>query len=330
MAIRRVMEAGAFLALAFLSGCGENRASFLHPIGPIAASQREIFFEAIGWMMIVILPVFILLPIFAWRYRRRNASASYRPQWAFSWPLEFLIWGIPFVIVAILAYGIWTRQAALDPYRPIASDKPALEIQVVGLDWKWLFVYPKQQIATVGILAIPVDRPVHFTLTSATVMQSFFIPSLGSQIYAMAGMKTQLNLLADRTGDVEGMNTQFNGMGFQNQKFLVKAMPTADFASWVSTIKASGHSLDDKSFAILQQKGTTEVAASKLNGAGQSLSEIHFGSVTPDFFAKVVDKYRNDPSAKPPMSGESAMNGMPDVRAPITGMAGDATGGASK
>lgn len=294
--------AGATIALSALSsGCAETHSSFLHPYGPVAAAQRSLFFSVIGWMMIVVVPVFVLLPWFAWRYRRRNAASAYRPQWAFSWTLEVLIWGIPVIIVAILAYGVWTTQNALDPYRPLASSKPPLEIQVVGLDWKWLFVYPEQAIATVGVVAMPVDRPVHFTLTSATVMQSFFIPSLGSQIYAMAGMKTQLNLLADRSGAIEGKNTQFNGMGFQNQNFLVKALPKGDFERWVATVRTTGQPLDNSTYAVLSERSTTAVAASRLE-AGNSLAEIRFSSVLPDFFSDIVDSFRRSASGAPMLS----------------------------
>ena len=299
--LRWILIGSGIGLLALMGGCSESHSSFLHPYGPVAAAQRSLFFGVIGWMMIVIVPVFVFLPWFAWRYRRRNAASAYRPQWAFSRTLEVLIWGIPIIIVAILAYGIWTKQTSLDPYRPLASSKPPLEIQVVGLDWKWLFIYPEQKIATVGVVAMPVDRPVHFTLTSATVMQSFFIPSLGSQIYAMAGMKTQLHLMADRSGEIEGMNTQFNGMGFQDQKFLAKAMSEADFERWVAATKATGQPLDDSSYAVLREKGTTAVAAAKLE-AGNSLAEIRFSSVPPDFFANVVESFRSPGAEMPPVA----------------------------
>ena len=151
------------------------------PQGPVAAAQRQLFFDVIGWMMIVVVPVFVLVPLFAWRYRRKNLSAPYRPQWSFSLPLEFAVWGVPIAIVAILGSLIWSRATPLDPYAALPSAKPPLEMQVVGLDWKWLFIYPEQHIATVGIAAFPADRPIHLSLTSDTVMQSFFIPALGSR-----------------------------------------------------------------------------------------------------------------------------------------------------
>ena len=310
---------GAFAFLALLGGCGESNSSFLHPYGPVAAAQRSLFFGVIGWMMIVVVPVFVLLPWFAWRYRRRNAASAYRPQWAFSWTLEVLIWGIPVIIVAILAYGIWTKQTALDPYRPLASSKPPLEIQVVGLDWKWLFIYPEQKIATVGVVAMPVDRPVHFTLTSATVMQSFFIPSLGSQIYAMAGMETQLNLLADRPGEVEGMNTQFNGMGFHKQKFLARALTQGDFDRWIATVKAADRPLNDVAFKVLTEDNVTETAATKLKANASPASELFFSQIPPNFFGEIVDRYRPaDDSARDKGQGSAfALDGHASRSVPL-------------
>ena len=274
--------------------------SFLHPFGPVASAQRHLFVEAIGWMMIVVVPVFVLVPLFAWRYRRKNTAATYNPQWDFSWPLEFLIWGVPFAIVGVLAFLIWTKANRLDPYAALASSRPPLDIQVVGLDWKWLFIYPQQHIATVGMVAFPADRPVRFTLTSDTVMQSFFIPALGSQIYAMAGMVTKLNLIADRTGQLLGENTQFNGTGFQNQKFIASAMTPQDFAKWISDVRSTGRVLDSATYRHLAQKSTTGVARAELGTDAMPATAIYFSSVEPGFFDAIVNRYRSESSQRMP------------------------------
>jgi cytochrome o ubiquinol oxidase subunit 2 len=275
-----------------LAGCTAGNSSFLHPYGTIAASQRRLFFEVIGCMAVVVIPVFILVPLFAWRYRRKNRTAEYRPQWSFSWPLELAIWGVPIAVVAALAFLVITREVPLDPYRAPASSQPPLEIQVIGLDWKWLFIYPEQRVATVGVMAIPTDRPVHFSLTSDTVMQSFFIPSLGSQIYAMAGMVTQLNLQADREGQLRGENSQFNGMGFQNQKFTASVMSAPDFTRWIAKVRQTGSPLDQTAYHVLALQSTAEQARAALGGKGASSPVIFFSEVDPGLFHDVIGKYR--------------------------------------
>ncbi|MEX6505258.1 cytochrome ubiquinol oxidase subunit II [Jiella sp. M17.18] len=309
----RFRRAGGFLAVALLGitlGDCAQQSSFLHPYGQIASQQRTLFLEIIGWMMIVCLPVFILVPWFAWRYRRKNSKTAYDPNWGFNWSLEFLIWGVPFAIVGILAYLIWSWENDLDPYRPIASDKPPLEVQVVGLDWKWLFIYPEQHIATVGVLGLPTDRPVHFTITSDAVMQAFFIPSLGSQIYAMAGMKTQLNLIADHAGTLRGENTQFNGMGFHMQKFSVDAMAKPAFDAWVKTVRdAAPRPLDAGTYAILSQRTTADEAQQRLDMNALPAATLYFSDPEPDLFSKIVSKYRPPyPSSYPKEAMEAGQH----------------------
>ena len=291
---KHIRRLSIFSLIAFaLAGCSPLTSSFLDPSGPVAAAQRHLFFEVIGWMMIVVVPVFVLVPLFAWRYRRGNAAAQYRPEWTFSWPLEFLIWGVPVVIVAILSVLIVTREIRLDPYAALPSNKPPLEIQVVGLDWKWLFIYPEQHIATVGMLGLPSGRPVRFRLTSDTVMQSFFIPALGSQIYAMAGMVTKLNLQADRIGRLSGRNTQFNGNGFQQQRFTVSVMSPQDFAAWVEEVRSRGKPLDGAAYGQLSRRGTAAQAHEWLGMEGMPKSIVYFSQVEPNLFSGIVGKYRH-------------------------------------
>lgn len=281
----------AVIPLALLAGCGSG-ISFLDPHGPVAATQRDLFFEIIGWMMIVVVPAIVLVPFVAWRFRRTAKNAVYRPTWQFSWPLEILVWGVPIVLVCILATLIAGKARSLDPYAAIPSDKPPLEVEVIGLDYKWLFVYPEQNVASVGVLAVPVDRPVRFRLTSDTVMQSFMIPALGSQIYAMAGMVTELNLLANRPGVLLGQNTQFNGFGFQNQKFDALAMPEADFDRWIASAKGVGRPLDEGAYAIVSQKGKLADLRSEFDF--DPSKGLIFSGVDPNLFTTVVARYRPD------------------------------------
>ncbi|MCJ8138295.1 cytochrome ubiquinol oxidase subunit II [Falsirhodobacter halotolerans] len=282
---------GRLAALApvlLLAGCGSG-ISFLDPHGPVAATQRDLLFQVTGWMMIVVLPAIFLVPFVAWRFRRRR-NATYRPNWRFSWPLEILVWGVPIILVCILASLVLGKARALDPYAPIPSDLPPLEVEVVGLDYKWLFIYPEQNIASVGVMAVPVDRPVHFRLTSDTVMQSFMIPALGSQIYAMAGMVTELNLMADRPGVLMGQNTQFNGFGFQDQKFDTLALPQAEFDRWIAAARTAGRSLDQGAYALVSQKGKLADLRSRFDFDPQK--GLIFSTVDPDLFGTVVSRYR--------------------------------------
>ncbi|MBO0902231.1 cytochrome ubiquinol oxidase subunit II [Jiella sonneratiae] len=290
-----VVAACATALSAMPAGAGVSSSSFLHPLGPVAAAQKSLFYDINLLMMIVILPVFVFMPWFAWRYRRTRRDSVYRPEWSFSLPLEFLVWSVPTAVVAALAWLIVAREVPLGPYRPLASDKPPLEVEVVGLDWKWLFVYPEQGIATVGAFAMPTDRPVEFHLTSDSVMQSFFVSGLGSQIYAMAGMVTQLNLLADTPGRTTGRNTQYNGNGFHQQRFVVEAMDDADFAAWVEKVRADGVPLNDENYRSLAAKGTLALARAKLARPGMPADRIYFSGVPGGFFQKIVRKYASGP-----------------------------------
>ena len=234
-----------------LSGCAALKLGVAGHAGPIAESQWHLY-VIVGIVLVFVAgPVLLLTPIIAWHYRLSNRGGAYRPDWNFSWPLEGLIWIPPIGIVVGLAVVLWHYTHTLDPYRRIPSSQPAIEIQAVALDWKWLFIYPDQHIATVNQLAIPVGRPVHISLTSGTVMQSMLIPQLAGQIYAMPGMTSQLNLAASRPGVYQGENTQFNGQGFQNQSFDVVALPAGDYTRWLAHVSASAPPLDATAYAEL-------------------------------------------------------------------------------
>jgi len=234
----------AILTLLLLSGCDALKLGVMNHAGPIAASQWRLYVIAGIVLIFVAGPVLLLTPLIAWHYRLSNKHSAFRPNWSFSWTLEGFIWIPPIGIVIGLSFVLWDYTHTIDPYRPIVSDQPALEVQAVGLDWKWLFIYPDQRVAAVNHLVIPVGRPVHISLTSGTVMQSLLIPQLAGQIYAMPGMTTQLNHAASRPGTYRGENTQFNGAGFQNETFNVIALSPAEYAQWMEHVRATAHPLD--------------------------------------------------------------------------------------
>jgi cytochrome o ubiquinol oxidase subunit 2 len=275
MNVSRVRPVLFATPLFLLSGCDALKLSVMNHAGPIAASQWHLY-VIVGIVLVFVAgPVLLLTPLIAWHYRLSNKHSAFSPKWDFSWTLEGFIWIPPTGIVIGLSFLLWHYTHTLDPYRPIASNQPALEIQAVGLDWKWLFIYPDQRVAAVDQMVIPVGRPVHICLTSATVMQALLIPQLAGQIYAMAGMTTQLNLAASRPGDYRGENTQFNGTGFQNEKFNVIAVSPADYESWLARVHASAHSLDPAAYAELFRQSSPP-------------RPIVFSSVPPHLFQNIL------------------------------------------
>lgn len=272
--------------------------SFLSPMGPIAAEQKSHFFKIIAITMIAIIPVFVLLPFILLKYRRSKKSVDYRPNWEFSLPLEIAMWAVPIVIVIVLSFGLWKATHALDPYAAIESDNPTVNVQVIGLDWKWLFLYPDLGIASVGELAFPVDHPVSMTLTTDTVMQSFVISALAGQIYTMAGMTTKLNVLATTPGQMQGENTQYNGNGFTSQKFMANAMAPADFKAWVKKVRNHGIALDDENYAILAKESTRTEAYGDLGTSDMPKDVLYFSLTDTNFFDSIVHKYHGGMAMK--------------------------------
>ena len=231
-----------------LCGCGQG---VLDPAGPVAADERALLFNSLAVMLALVVPIIVLTLVFAWWFRAGNTKARYLPDWSYSGQLELLVWSVPLLIVIFVAGIAWIGSHTLDPPRPLASKVRTMEVDVVSLDWKWLFVYPEQGIATVNQLVIPAGTPVRFRVTSGTVMNSFFVPRLGSQIYAMAGMETQVNLMADRPGTFRGISAHYSGEGFANMSFKVNALPPADFARWAAGTRAAGPVLDGRSYLQL-------------------------------------------------------------------------------
>lgn len=226
-----------FCAAFLLSGCD---LALMNPKGQIGMEQKSIFIFATLIMLIVVLPPIIMAWWFAWRYRESNKSATYKPNWAHSNVLEVIVWGIPCIIILILGIMVWRTSHSLDPHKAIVSENKPVEIQVIALDWKWLFIYPEEKVASINEIAIPVNTPVTFKLTSYTAMNSFFIPQLGSQLYAMAGMENNLNLIANEVGVYKGVATNISGLGFSDMKFSVHAVSDADYANWIDNAKRSG------------------------------------------------------------------------------------------
>jgi cytochrome o ubiquinol oxidase subunit 2 len=219
--------------------------------GPIAHAERLILVDATAIMLAVVVPVIVATLGFAWWFRAGNTKARYLPDWAYSGRLEFIVWSIPALVVLFLGGIGWVSAHDLDPWKPLDGDAKPVEVQVVSLDWKWLFIYPDQHIASINRLVVPAGVPIHFRLTSATVMNSFFVPELGSQIYTMPTMATELSLKADKPGDYGGLSAQFSGDGFSDMTFHVQAMPQAEFESWVAQTRAQGPALDRDGYADL-------------------------------------------------------------------------------
>ncbi|MEW9585152.1 cytochrome ubiquinol oxidase subunit II [Paraburkholderia sp. DGU8] len=269
--------------------------------------QRTHFLEMLALLTIfVALPIFVLIPWFAWRYRYGARTSRYTPRWAASGFLEILAWSGPAVIVALLGVLVWRATHALDPYRPLASNSAVLRVQVIGYDWKWLFIYPDLGVASIGVLPLPAGQPVAMQLTSATVMQSLQIPALGSQIYAMGGMVTQLHLLADRPGRFMGDNTMYNGDGFHQQRFTAVAMTPAAFNDWAKQIRAQGIALDTSTLKLISTRTTRAQLRSALGQNQTGDGAIYFNHVTPDMFANVVTATMNGTAVEQQAGGHAA------------------------
>jgi cytochrome o ubiquinol oxidase subunit II len=260
------------LAPLLLSGC---QWVVLDPKGPIGLEERSIILTATVLMLIVIAPVIALVLLFAWRYRASNERAQYRPDWAHSNRIEAVVWLIPCIIVTALGVIAWRSSHTLDPYRPLASKVKPIRIDAVALDWKWLFIYPDEQVATVNQVAFPANVPVEFHITSASVMNAFFIPQLGSQIYAMAGMETQVHLLADEPGTYQGLSSNYSGDGFSGMTFKAIALPPRGFSSWLAKVAASRHTL-------------TAGAYERLARPSENNPVQYYSQVRPRLFAGII------------------------------------------
>ncbi len=258
---RQLFRAGSIGVLLLALAEGGRAASVLDPWGPVGASERQLLYESLGVMLLVVVPVLALTVGFAWWFRASNKRATYMPDWNYSGKIEFTIWIIPLLIVLFLAAIAWVGAHELDPYKPIPSPNKRVRVEVVSMDWKWLFIYPELGVASVNELALPVDTPVSMNITSATVMNAIFIPGLAGQIYAMTGMCTQMSVIAGKPGIYQGLSTQFSGDGFSDMHFKVVAADRAGFAQWIETLRHSGRSLDKPAYEqMLAARGTEQAS----------------------------------------------------------------------
>ncbi|MBL8159516.1 ubiquinol oxidase subunit II [Candidatus Saccharibacteria bacterium] len=232
----------------------------LQPAGQIAAQQRDLLLYATLLILIVVIPVFVLAFTIAWRYRETNPKSAerYHPELDGDKRMEAVWWGIPLVIIGVLSVMIWTSSHNLDPYKPLASNKEAFRVQVVAMKYKWLFIYPEQDIASVNHLKIPVGRPVEFDVTSDAPMNSFWIPRLGGQVYAMAGMNTKLHLIADQKGTFRGSSANISGEGFADMHFSVEAISPSELNAWARGVRQNNERLSVRSYSTLARPGTVE------------------------------------------------------------------------
>jgi cytochrome o ubiquinol oxidase subunit II len=290
-------------AVTCLAGC--STIVLFDPKGPIGESERFLILAAIGLMLIVLIPVFIMAFWFPRKYRAANTASTYLPKWGYSAKIDLVMWAVPIAIVTVLAMLTWTRTHALDPYKPIPSAEKPITIEAVSLDWKWLFIYPDQNIATVNQITFPVNVPVSFKLTSDTVMTSFFIPQLGSQIYAMGGMQTRLHLLADTPGTYAGQNNQISGRGYVNMHFKAHAVSRAEFQAWVQRVRQSKELLDLDRYEQL----------AKPNDGYYPVT--YFSSVKPDLFLYILRKFDPNWGKMPGHMSRGAVS--PHARADVAG-----------
>jgi cytochrome o ubiquinol oxidase subunit 2 len=255
----------------FTAGCG----GVLDPVGPIGAQEKQILLNSTAIMLAIVIPVMIATVAFAWWFRRGNQKAEYRPDWEYSGAIELVIWSVPALTVVLLGGIAWIGSHDLEPSKPLVSPVQPVRVDVVSLDWKWLFIYPDQGVATVNQLVVPVGTPISFRLTSATVWNSFFIPQMGTMIYTMPGMTTRLNLQADVQGKYDGLSSHFSGDGFSGMRFTVHALPPQEFAAWAQGARGKGPTLDGLVYAELAKPSSY-------------VKPIIYGGVAPGLFEAIA------------------------------------------
>jgi cytochrome o ubiquinol oxidase subunit 2 len=277
-----------------LSGCA---AGILQPAGPVGDAERTILFDALAIMLAIVIPTIVATLTFAWWYRASNHRARYSPNWAYSGRLELIVWSIPALVVFFLGGIAWIGSHRLDPALPLpAHQQQPVEVDIVSLDWKWLFIYPQQGVASINRLVVPAGVPLKLKLTSATVLNVFFTPQLGSMIYTMYGMLSQLNLQADKPGAYHGLAAHFNGDGFSDMRFDVQALTPAAFAAWAHSTHANGPPLDDSSYRQLLVQT-------------QNVRPYTYASVQPGLFDAIL--HQQLPPGEGPRVGRPSANVKP-------------------
>jgi cytochrome o ubiquinol oxidase subunit 2 len=276
--MRYIVLAAVLIGATTLGGCSEG---VLDPKGPIAVAERQILFNSLGIMLAIVIPTILATFGVAYWFRSSNERARYQPEFKYSGRLEVLVWAIPAMTVLLVGGVAWVGAHDLDPRKAISAAAKPVTVQVVSLDWKWLFIYPEQGIASVNHLVVPAGTPVSFELTSSGVMNSFFVPQLGSQIYTMSGMTTHLQLQADHPGSYRGLSAQFSGDGFADMRFVVDAVPAQQFEQWVVSTRDSGPTLDAQSYADLAKPS-------------EAVAPFTYGAVSPDLFNAVMSSAMAD------------------------------------
>jgi cytochrome o ubiquinol oxidase subunit 2 len=269
---------GLTSTLVFMTAASCGCSGVLDPAGPVGDAERTILLDALAIMLAIVVPTILCILGFAWWYRAGNARAAYAPHWAESGRLELIVWAIPALVVLFLGSIAWIGSHELDPAKPLSSNVKPLEVEVVALDWKWLFIYPDQNIASINRIVMPVDTPVHYRLTSASVLNVFWVPQLGSEIYAMNGMTTELNLAADRPGTFLGIAAHFNGDGFADMTFEAQAVSAEDFSRWVASAQAAGPPLDEAAYRALLPQSS-------------NVAPYTYRTVTPQLFDHVTSRH---------------------------------------
>jgi cytochrome o ubiquinol oxidase subunit 2 len=287
---KRAPVIGAALGL---SGC---KSGILDPQGPIGSAEKTILLNSLAIMLAIVIPTILATLWFAWWFRESNPRARYLPDWAYSGRIELVVWSIPTLVIIFLGGITWIGSHELDPAAAMPSKTKPLEVQVVSLDWKWLFIYPEQGIATVNQLVVPAETPIHFSLTSASVMNAFFVPQLGSMIYTMNGMTTQLYLQADRQGDFYGRSSHFSGDGFPGMEFTLRAVASDAFEDWARGAQNGGPALD-------------KAAYNELAKQSMDVKPMIYGSTDPHLFHAIATQ------ALPPAPGPQVGRPEPNVSA---------------
>ena len=276
--MRYIVLAVVLIGATTLGGCSEG---VLDPKGPISVAERQILFNSLGIMLAIVIPTILATFGVAYWFRSSNERARYQPEFRYSGRLEVLVWAIPAMTVLLVGGVAWVGAHDLDPRKAISAAAKPVTVQVVSLDWKWLFIYPEQGVASVNHLVVPAGTPISFELTSSGVMNSFFVPQLGSQIYTMSGMVTHLQLQADHPGSYRGLSAQFSGDGFADMHFVVDAVPAQQFEQWLASTRDSGPTLDAQSYADLAKPS-------------EAVAPFTYGAVSPDLFNTIMSSAMAD------------------------------------
>lgn len=273
----------AVAAIAFFGFLFSSDMVLFDPKGPTGLAQKWLIITSVLLMAIVIVPVLLMTFYFPYKYRTSNKGAEYKPHWEHSTKIEIIVWAVPCIIIAALGYITFKTSHSLDPRQELVSEKAPITIQVVAMNWKWLFIYPEQQIATVNEIAFPVDQPVEFLITSDTTMNSFFIPQLGSQVYAMAGMENRLNLMASEEGTYRGISANYSGYGFTNMRFQAHVVDNESFQQWVEKVQLSDKELNDSSYEVLTANAKEQIKTPH--------PVTYYSAIDPLKFKDIIEKY---------------------------------------